>query len=225
VTCDLASFKSIHKFVDEWNKLDLPLHILVNNAGVMAIPRSMTADGYEMQFGINHLGHFLLTNLLLPSLKKANNARVVVVSSKAHFDSDIRFDTCGKMDIYNEFFGDWKAYCISKTANVLFSMELDRRYKEYGIHSNSLHPGNIWTDLGRSSTPVQIYYSISRFFLKTMSQGAATTVYVATAPELEGVGGKYFSDCQISDPASHVTLAAAKKLWTLSEKWVGITEE
>jgi len=224
--CDLASFQSVREFSAEWEKLDLPLHILLNNAGVMVCPKSLTVDGFETQFGVNHLGHFLLTNLLLPSLKRAGSARVVNVSSMGHQMSGIRFDVCGKTDIYDEWFGDWKAYGISKTANILFSNEIDRRYQADGIRSNSLHPGSIATELGRNHWAASFFYTVAKFFNKTIPQGAATSIYVATAPELEGVGGKYFSDCAIAVPADHaVQEADAKKLWELSEKWVGLDQE
>jgi len=223
MACDLGSFASVRAFVDEWNKLDIPLHILINNAGIMACSRSTTVDGFETQFGVNHLGHFLLTNLLLPRLKQAGNARVVNVSSLAHTGSGIRFDVCGKTDVYNEFFGNWKAYSISKTANILFSIELDRRYKDEGIRSNSLHPGSIGTELGRHNLLAEIFYTIGRVFNKSIPQGAATTVYVATAPELESIGGKYFSDCKLAPPATHAKSEKdAQQLWELSLKWVGL---
>jgi len=221
--CDLGSFASIRAFVDEWNKLDIPLHILINNAGVMSCPRSTTVDGFETQFGVNHLAHFLLTNLLLPSLRKAGTARVVNVSSIAHNGVGIRFDVCGKTDIYNEFLGNWKAYSISKTANILFSNELDRRYKDEGIRSNALHPGAIGTDLGRNNIFAGIFYTLAHVFIKSIPQGAATTVYVATAPELESIGGKYFEDCKLAPPATHAKSEKdAQQLWELSLKWVGL---
>jgi retinol dehydrogenase-12 len=224
--CDLASFKSIREFGAEWENLNLPLHILLNNAGIMACPCSTTVDGFETQFGVNHLGHFLLTHLLLPSLKRAGKARVVNVSSLAHNGSDIRFDVCGKTDIYKEMFGDWKAYSISKTANILFSNELDRRYKGEGIRSNSLHPGIINTDLGRHSFLVSTFHTIANYFCKTTEQGAATSVLACTAPELEDVGGKYLSDCQLATPKSYTNNEEhAKQLWELSMKWVGLSEE
>jgi len=226
MVCDLGSLKSIREFSEEWNKLDIPLHVLINNAGVMATPKSTTVDGFEMQFGTNHLGHFLLTHLLLPSLKKAGGARVVVVSSMSHQGSGIRFDVCGKTDIYNEFFGNWKAYSISKTANILFSNELDRRYKDQGIRSNALHPGVISTDLGRNNFWANAFYFAGSSFFKSIPQGAATSVYVATAPEVEDVGGLYFSDCKIVNAATHARKESdALQLWEMSAKMVGLEEE
>jgi len=218
---DLSSLNSVRQFVDRWYALNLPIHILLNNAAVMACPRSTTVDGFEMQFGTNHLGHFLLTNLLLPYLKQAGNARVVNVSSYGHTMSGIRFDVCGKTDIYDEWFGDWKAYSISKTANILFSVELDRRYRNDGIRSFSLHPGVISTELGQHNFFADIFYSFGKSALKSIPQGAATSVLACTAPELEGVGGYYFSDCNIVNAKSYATNPdTAAELWELSKKMV-----
>jgi NAD(P)-dependent dehydrogenase (short-subunit alcohol dehydrogenase family) len=218
---DLSSFNSVREFCNQWANINLPIHILLNNAGVMAIPRATTEDGFEMQFATNHLGHFLLTNLLIPYLKAARNSRVVNVSSMAHTGSPIRFDVCGKTNIYEEFFGDWKAYSISKTANILFTVELDRRYKNDGIRSNCLHPGTIGTDLGKENFLVTTFFAIAKNFIKTIPQGAATSVLAATATELEGVGGRYLSDCQFATPKDYaIDPETAAQLWELSSKWV-----
>jgi len=223
--CDLASMGSVRKFSKEWTNLNKPIHILLNNAGVMACPRSTTVDGFEMQFGVNHLGHFLLTNLLIPFLKMAGNARVVTVSSQLHTNSPVRLDICGKTEIYDEWFGNWTAYEISKTANILFSVELDRRFRNDGIRSNSLHPGVINTDLGRHNWFLSSFQFVTKSFLKTIPQGAATSVFVATAPELEGIGGKYFSDCQFFEPKDYATDPnTASQLWELSSKMVNLEE-
>jgi WW domain-containing oxidoreductase len=154
-------------------------------------------------------------------LKKSGNARVVNVSSKAHKGSNIRFDVCGKTKIYDEWFGDWKAYSISKTANILFSAELDRRYKNNGVRSNSLHPGTIPTELGKNNFLADKFYSLGKTYLKTIPQGAATSLFVCTAPELEGVGGCYFSDCQKATPKAYaVDPENSAQLWELSKKMV-----
>jgi len=223
--CDLASLGSVRQFGTEWANHNKPIHILLNNAGVMACPRSTTVDGFELQFGTNHLGHFLLTNLLIPFLKMAGNARVVTVSSQAHTSSPVRLDICGKPEIYDEWFGNWTAYGISKTANILFSVELDRRFRNDGIRSNSLHPGVINTDLGRHNWFLSSFQFITNSFFKTIPQGAATSVFVATAPELEGIGGKYFSDCQFFEPKDYATDPnTAAQLWELSSKMVNLEE-
>jgi len=221
--CDLASLASVRQFGTEWANHNKPIHILLNNAGVMACPRSTTVDGFEMQFGTNHLGHFLLTNLLIPYLKMAGNARVVNVSSHAHTGSPIRFDICGKTDVYDQWFGNWLAYSISKTANILFTVELDRRLKKYGIRSNAVHPGVITTDLGRHSWAVSAFYSLGSVFLKNIPQGSATSLFVCSAPELEGIGGKYFSDCQFYSAKDYATNPdTAAELWGMSAKMVNL---
>jgi NAD(P)-dependent dehydrogenase (short-subunit alcohol dehydrogenase family) len=225
--------------VNIWEEKDEPIHILVNNAGVMITPYMKTKEGFEFQFGVNHLGHFYLTTQLLPWLKRGTRicahkvtpgapARVVNLSSLAHIGFAIRIEALGKKDLYDEFFGDCKAYSMSKSCNILFSMELDRRMQEegYDIRSNAVHPGVINTDLGRYMGGLyQLGFSLLGAVNKSIPQGAATTVLVATAPELDGVGGKYFSDCSITQPASHITLENAKKLWELSESYVSSVEK
>jgi len=126
-----------------------------------------------------------------------------------------------KLTFTMSFFGDWKAYSISKTANILFSVEFDRRFKNDGIRSNSLHPGTIGTDLGRSNFWASAFYSLSKSFMKDIPQGSATSVLAATATELEGVGGMYLSDCQYVTPKAYATDPdTAAQLWELSAKWV-----
>uniref|UniRef100_A0A6B2LBY6 Uncharacterized protein n=1 Tax=Arcella intermedia TaxID=1963864 RepID=A0A6B2LBY6_9EUKA len=223
--CDLGSLESIQNFALAWREVDLPIDILINNAGIMACPKSTTVDGFETQFGVNHLGHFLLTNLLIPYLKRSGKARVVSVSSMAHKASGIRFDVCGKTDVYDEFFGHWTAYGISKTANILFALELDKRYKDAGIRSNALHPGTIATELGRNNMGASLFYTVGSLFCKSVPEGAATSVLVAVAPQLDDVGGYYFSDCNITPQSAHAAnLADAQRLWEESEKWVNLQE-
>jgi len=228
MSCDLGSLQAIRETCYEWKKLDIPLHILINNAGVMACARSTTVDGFETQFGTNYVGHFLLTCLLLPNLKQAGQARVINVSSYAHTMTPFKLDIAGKTDIYKDWFGEWKAYSMSKTANILFSAELDKRFKDEGIRSFSLHPGVISTELGRNNIAAYLWYHslFAKLFHKTIPQGAATTVYAATAPELDGVGGSYLSNCEIVYPAGHAqNEQTAAALWEQSMKWVGLSFE
>eukprot|EP01125_Pyxidicula_operculata_P002114 TRINITY_DN12059_c0_g1_i1.p1 TRINITY_DN12059_c0_g1~~TRINITY_DN12059_c0_g1_i1.p1 ORF type:complete len:359 (-),score=72.21 TRINITY_DN12059_c0_g1_i1:11-1087(-) len=232
VPMDLSSLESVREFVKLWKEAgNKPLHLLVNNAGIMASPYAETVDGFESQFGTNHLGHFVLTYLLMDNLKAGKPSRVVSVSSLAHSFSDIHYDDLtGKNTWYNgstsalqNFVGRFKAYGQSKTANILFSVELDKRLEGYG-HSNALHPGSIATNLGRSlDSAWQGFTNLANFMLgvvgKSIDQGAATQVYVATAPELENVGGKYFEDCNEVAPMSYANdPESARKLWELSEK-------
>jgi NAD(P)-dependent dehydrogenase (short-subunit alcohol dehydrogenase family) len=182
---DLADLGAIAAFVAEWRG---PLHVLVNNAGIMAVPEERTASGWELQFATNHLGHFALATGLHEALAAANGARVVSVSSSAHMMSPVIFD-----DINFRFrpYDQWLAYGQSKTANVLFAVALTERWSSEGIFCNALMPGAIATNLqrhvGGMRTPVEKR--------KTPEEGAATSVLLATSPDLAGIGGRYFVDC------------------------------
>jgi NAD(P)-dependent dehydrogenase (short-subunit alcohol dehydrogenase family) len=188
---DLADQASIDAFVAGWSG---PLHILVNNAGVMATPETYTPEGWELQFATNHLGHFALTVGLHDALAAAGGARVVSVSSSAHQLSPVVFD-----DLHFAFrqYTPFLAYGQSKTANVLFAVEASKRWKEDGITVNALHPGAIRTNLQRWVDEEEVARMRARVQhrWKTVEQGAATSVLVATSPLLEGIGGRYFVDC------------------------------
>jgi len=223
---DLADLQSVEEFVDNFNALNIPLHILINNAGIMAMPYRETADGFEMQFGTNHLGHFHLTTLLKPKLIEGQPARVVVLSSVAHSFEGIHWkDISGKGTWYTgSTLSKWKAYGQSKTANLLFAVELNRRMHTEGLNitANAVHPGVIKTELFREVRGISGFVtSLGSFFYKTVPQGAATTVYVATAPELEGIGGKYFADCNEASAKAYATNPRyAGRLWNLSEEMI-----
>ncbi|NKY26201.1 SDR family NAD(P)-dependent oxidoreductase [Nocardia gamkensis] len=191
---DLSDQASVAAFVAGW---DGPLHMLINNAGVMAAPLTRTPQGWEMQFATNHLGHFALATGLHGALAAAGGARVVSVSSSAHHRSPVVFD-----DIHFERrpYDPWSAYGQSKTANVLFAVEATRRWAEDGITANALMPGGIRTNLQRHVSDEELAQlraaaGGARMMWKTPEQGAATSVLVATSPLLEGVGGRYFEDC------------------------------
>lgn len=192
---DLASLASVDAFVSDWLASGRPLHLLVNNAGVMACPFGRTADGFETQFGTNHLGHFALTRGLLPALRAAGSARVVAVSSRAHRRSDIDFDD---PNYERRPYDAWQAYGQSKTANMLFAVALTAHHAAEGITSNSLMPGAIRTDLQRH-LPEEVR-ATPFAGEKTVPQGAATTVWAALATELDGVGGRYLENCAIAEP-------------------------
>ncbi|KAJ8491608.1 hypothetical protein OPV22_013329 [Ensete ventricosum] len=229
---DLSSLKSVRAFADKFLSLDLPLNILINNAGVMFCPYQLSEDGIEMQFATNHLGHFLLTNLLLDKMKTTAKktgieGRIVNLSSIAHlntYEEGIWFDKLNHKEVYS----DKKAYGQSKLANILHANELSRRLKEDGanITVNSVHPGLILTNLMRHSFHLMRVLKLLTFiFWKNVPQGAATTCYVALHPNLKGVTGKYFLDCNEEKPscmARDETLA--EKLWDFSEKLVGSTK-
>jgi NAD(P)-dependent dehydrogenase (short-subunit alcohol dehydrogenase family) len=190
---DLADPASIAAFVAAW---DGPLHVLVNNAGVMALPeRILTPQGYELQFATNHLGHFQLALGLHDALAADGDGRIVSVSSSGHLRSPVVFD-----DISFSFraYDPWLAYGQSKTANVLFAVEATRRWADDGITANALMPGGIATRLQRYVGGAEYIERRSRepgVRLKSPEQGAATSVVLATSPLLEGVGGRYFEDC------------------------------
>jgi NAD(P)-dependent dehydrogenase (short-subunit alcohol dehydrogenase family) len=228
---DLADRASVCAFVAAWNG---PLHLLVNNAGVMALPeRTLTADGVETQFATNHLGHFALTTGLHRALAAAGGARVVSVSSSAHLRCPVLFD-----DPTFAFVGyePFLAYGQSKTANVLFAVEATRRWADDGITVNAAMPGGIATALQRHVDPDYLERARreagASFTLKTVEQGASTSVLLATSPLLEGIGGRYFDDCNEapvlasraeSDGRHGVAPYAldpgnAERLWLLSEQ-------
>ena len=193
---ELTDFASIAAFVAAW---DGPLDILVNNAGVMAVQElTLTDRGYEMQFATNHLGHFALAIGLHEALAAAGNARIVSVSSSGHLRSPVIFD-----DLHYAFreYDPFGAYGQSKTANVLFAVAATRRWAQDGITANALMPGGIATELQRHVGGAEYMAgAVERFRqagseLKTVEQGAATSVLLAASPLLEGIGGRYFEDC------------------------------
>ncbi|TCB90260.1 SDR family NAD(P)-dependent oxidoreductase [Micromonospora zingiberis] len=196
---DLDDPASVAAFVAAW---DGPLHILVNNAGIMASPLMRTPQGWEMQFATNHLGHFALATGLHPALAAAQGARVVSVSSAAHLRSPVVFDD---IHFQRREYEPWSAYGQSKTANVLFAVEATRRWADDGILVNALHPGAIQTNLQRYVTEedlarLRALSGPAAPTWKTPEQGAATSVLVAASPLLDGVGGRYFEDCQQAGP-------------------------
>jgi NAD(P)-dependent dehydrogenase (short-subunit alcohol dehydrogenase family) len=226
---DLADRQSVAGFVAGW---DGPLHLLVNNAGVMASPLMRTADGWEMQFATNHLGHFALATGLHDALAAAGGARIVAVSSSAHQRSSVVFD-----DIMFERreYEPWSAYGQSKTANVLFAVEATRRWAADGIFANALHPGGIRTNLQRYVSDEELdrmrrAAGSAGASWKTVEQGAATSILLATSPLLDGVGGRYFEDCNEALPHEPGTRTgveayaldpdAAQRLWTVSEHYL-----
>jgi NAD(P)-dependent dehydrogenase (short-subunit alcohol dehydrogenase family) len=192
---DLADPASVAAFVASW---DGPLHILVNNAGVMALPeRELTPEGWEMQFATNHLGHFALALGLHDALAAGGDARIVSLSSRGHLRSPVVFDD---INFGSRPYDRWLAYGQSKTANVLFAVEATRRWAGDGITANALMPGRIWTNLQRHVSDEELERARARAGSsdaqwKTPEQGAATSVLLAASPLLDGVGGRYFEDC------------------------------
>ncbi|CAL9322849.1 SDR family NAD(P)-dependent oxidoreductase [Streptomyces griseoincarnatus] len=189
---DLSDPASVTAFTAAWRG---PLHVLVNNAGVMACPERYTAQGWEWQFATNHLGHFALATGLHGALAAAGNARVVAVTSSGHQRSPIVWD-----DVHFAFrpYDPWLAYGQSKTANVLFAVEATRRWAADGITVNACMPGAIHTNLQRH-TSGRGSGLVPDHLIKTVEQGAAASVLLAASPLLDGVGGRYFADCNESD--------------------------
>ncbi|KAI8487690.1 retinol dehydrogenase 14-like [Branchiostoma floridae x Branchiostoma belcheri] len=219
---DLGSLASVRQFSEEILREESQLDVLINNAGVFQTPFLTTEDGFELQFGVNHLGHFLLTSLLLDLLKRSAPSRVVVLSSQLY--------RRGKIDFHNlngEIYYDRSAgYANSKLANNLFTHELARRLDGTGVTVNSVSPGMVWTNLGRHvSHPLWkkvLFAPLAMFLVGTPWEGAQTVLYAAIAEELEGVTGRYFRQCQESSLDQVATDdGVAKKLWEISEKLVG----
>jgi NAD(P)-dependent dehydrogenase (short-subunit alcohol dehydrogenase family) len=221
---DLGSLASVRAFARDFQATHGDLHLLINNAGVMATPRGLTADGFETQMGTNHLGHMLLTTLLLDRLKASAPARVVVLASDAHrrgspegmlatLGGDHRFDARP----YRPF----AVYGDSKLANILFARSLARRLAGSGVTTYSLHPGVIATGLSKHfGFAGRIYRALGPLFLKSIAQGAATTVFAATAPELtEAHAGMYLADCNEAQPIpAALDPDLAERCWAMSEK-------
>jgi len=242
VELDLAALSSVHTCARALLEAERSFDAIIANAGVMACPRGTTADGFETQFGTNHLGHFVLVNHLLPLLKPGS--RIVMLSSLAHRFGDVDLDDPNfEHTPYREFL----AYGRSKTANVLFAVELDRRLRDAGIRATAVHPGGIQTELSRHVTP-EVAAQLrarqaadpnsseaqvtQRAVRKSVPQGAATSVWCAAVADADRIGGRYCEDCGVAaiddDPLASTGVASyaldgvrAKALWALSERLVG----
>ncbi|XP_030626826.1 retinol dehydrogenase 12 [Chanos chanos] len=216
---DLADTRSIRAFAQKFLREVNQLHVLINNAGVMMCPYMKTADGFEMQLGVNHLGHFLLTYLLIGLLKRSAPSRILVVSSLAHNFGWIRFHDLHSQGSYNSGL----AYCQSKLANVLFTRELARRLRGSNVTVNSVHPGSVHTDLLRHSTIMTLLFTAFSLFVKTPREGAQTSIYCSVAEELQSISGKHFSDCAPAFVAPQGrSEETARKLWDVSCELLGI---
>jgi len=244
---DLASPDSIDRFAEEFLNSKRALDLLINNAGIMATPLMRDERGYELQFATNHLGHFQLTTRLWDALKKSRDARVVALSSRGHARGHVDFDD---PNFDKRPYDKWVSYGQSKTANSLFAVELDQRGQQHGIRAFAVHPGGILTDLSKYMTDEELSAFGARrvngvitipdvtetpFRFKTVEEGAATTIWSAVSPQLNGKGGVYCEDCDIAqlvaaDSQLHggvrpwaVDKAAAEALWTLSEKLTSVS--
>ncbi len=228
VQLDLASLKSVRQCAKDILEEEDRIDILINNAGVMTCPLMKTEEGFEMQMGTNHLGHFLFTNLLLEKIKSGNRpARIVNVSSLAHTGGNIDLDD---LHFRNKPYNRVMAYCHSKLANVLFTRELAKRLKGTKITTYALHPGSVKTELARH---VEVYlgplkhvlWLIVGFFCKTPKQGAQTNIYCAVDEACANETGLYYADCAVKTPCkAALDDDMAEKLWGLSEKEVGLSK-
>lgn len=224
---DLSSVASVAHFVANWSG---PLHILVNNAGIMAVPQlERNAEGWELQFATNHMGHFALALGLHDALVSAPGARIVSVSSVGHINGEIDFDD---IQFERRPYDPWVAYGQSKTANILFAVEATRRWAADGVTANALNPGRIpGTGLMRHlaeapAAPAPGIANSTGVSVKTVEQGAATSVLLATSPALDGIGGRYFEDCAEAGPLVPgirrgvapyaLDPVAAERLWDVS---------
>lgn len=208
-----------------------PLHLLINNAGIMASPLSRDERGLESQLAVNHVGHFRLFMRLLPALRRANGARVVALSSRGHVRSPFDFED---PNFERRPYDKMTAYGQSKTANVLFAVEADRRYQVDDIRAFSLHPGAILdTDLARNYDPEELKLVVDRAqrigSFKSVEQGAATTIWCATSSQLADLGGVYCENCDIASVKSEgddgvrpyaIDPSSAQRLWAWSEQWL-----
>jgi retinol dehydrogenase-12 len=213
---DLADLDSVRRCAAAFLARDEPLHGLINNAGV-AGHRGLTRDGFELQFGVNHLGHFALTTALLDRLADSAPARVVTVSSDAHYQATgIDYDAVRRRTAH---LAAMPEYAVSKLANVLFSQELARRAADRGITTYALHPGVVASDIWRR-VPWPVRPIITRNMLTT-EQGAATTLYCATSPDVAEATGRFYIHCREAEPSRVATPELAQDLWEHSEAWTG----
>ncbi len=227
LVADLSSQRQIRAAAASFLESGRPLHVLLNNAGAIHAERTLTGDGIETTFAVNHLGYFLLTRLLLDRLRDSGRARIVNVASALHRrgygDGRIAFD-----DLNGERqYGAWRAYGQSKLANILFTRELARRLDGAGVTANALHPGVVATGFGRNNRTgwMPYFQALYRPFSRRAGQGADTPVWLATAPQLDGVTGRYFQDRRERQPAPQaLNDADALRLWEVSEKMTGLVQ-
>ncbi len=235
ITLDLGSLESIRAATSRARQRFEKIDILINNAGVMATPFEHTSDGFERQFGTNHLGHFAMTAELMPLIERGDAKRIVNLSSRGHHMGPVHFED---PHYQHRAYDPWSSYGQSKTANVLFTVGLEQRFAVLGIHAYAVHPGGIETNLGRHMTQemrdalmARISSRDTSFAWKTIPQGAATSCWAATAEALEGKGGVYCEDCHVAEQDDESTSGGvrsyalnpsfADQLWKLSEELTG----
>ena len=219
---DLASLKNIRESALEFISLDIPLHVLLNNAGLINNNRKETVDGFEEVFSINHLAYFYLTHLLLDKLKEGTPSRIINVSSGAHaFVKGFNFDDVNSLKEYKPF----KVYGYSKLANILFTKKLSQVLENENITVNCLHPGVVGTGFGQNNGMFsKILFNLSKPFMRSSEKGAETSIYLCSSPDVSDVSGQYFYNCKIAKTTSWANNQEdAERLWDLSKELTGIS--
>ena len=218
---DLASLKNIKESALEFISLDIPLHVLLNNAGIINNNRKETVDGFEEVFSINHLAYFYLTHLLLEKLKEGTPSRIINVSSGAHaFVKGFNFDDVNSLKEYKPF----KVYGYSKLANILFTKKLSQVLENENIIVNCLHPGVVGTGFGQNNGVFsKILFNLSKPFMRSSEKGAETSIYLCSSPDVSDVSGQYFYNCKIAKTTKWANNQEdADRLWNLSKELTGI---
>ena len=240
---DLADIAGVRKFANEYAETGRGLDILINNAGIMACPETRVGPGWEAQFGVNHLGHMALTLGLAQTMQKTGKARLVQLSSTAHVRSDVKWDD---PNYESSEYDKWEAYGSAKSANALFARAVDARGRDHGVRAFSVHPGGIFTPLQRHLPDEEMIAlgwknsdgtipDVIQAMFKTPEQGASTSIWAATSPKLDGMGGVYCEDCDIAKAATEDSQrweharewicddAKAERLWEMSERLLEAT--
>jgi NAD(P)-dependent dehydrogenase (short-subunit alcohol dehydrogenase family) len=220
---DLSSQQEVRRLAGDFKRKYPQLHVLLNNAGGTFMTRQLSVDGIEMTFALNHLAYFLLTNLLLDTLEASAPARIINVSSNAHSGGKIDFDNLQGERSYSRF----GPYGNSKLANILFTTELARRLEGTGVTANALHPGFTSTGFGKNNPGflMKIMGAVVPLIARSPEKGAATSIYLASSPEVQSITGKYFVDCRVSQPAPQASdSAVARRLWDVSAEMVHLAD-
>ncbi len=223
LVADLSSQRDIRRIADEFINKYPHLHVLLNNAGGTFATRQLSADGIEMTFALNHLAYFLLTNLLLDTMKASSPGRIINVSSDAHSGGKIDFDNLQGERTYSSF----GPYGNSKLANILFTKELARRLEGTGVTVNALHPGLVNTGFGKNNPGflMKIMGAVIPLVARSPEKGARTSIYLASSPEVQNITGKYFVDCRVTQPAPQAAdWTVARRLWDISAEMVHLAD-
>ncbi len=216
---DLSSMKDVRALAEQFLQKFGSLDVLLNNAGAMNPSREVTVDGFERTFATNHLAYFLLSNLLVPALKKGTQPRVVSVASAAHRGQTLDFD-----DLQSERYAAWRSYSRSKLANILFAREFARRFKDTGLTSNSLHPGFVASDFLTKGGIFGLVKPLANLFALDENAGAKTSIYLCSSDEVKGISGEYFVKCKVARPTRAAQDdAVGAQLWDVSAKLVGLS--